>query len=110
MASLASKVIKVPSENIGMFKLPGEACTVNAQSVFTLHLNATAELLNTYFRPYADPVPAEALGVIELQNTTGDLDLTAGQSMNSIDNGTAEWGKTNVETQPQGDSSSAPAA
>ncbi len=110
MASLASKVIKVPSENIGMFKLPGEACTVNAQSVFTLHLDATAELLNTYFRPYADPVPASALGVIELQNTTGDLDLTAGQSMNSIDDGTAQWGKTNVETQPQGDSSSAPAA
>ena len=110
MGSLASKVVKVPSANISMFKVPGEACSVKGQSVFTAHLEATATLLNTYFRPYSEAVPASSLGVIELQNTTGDLDLTAGQSMDSIDSGTAEWGKTNIAAAAADSSSAASGA
>ena len=111
MGSLATKVVKVPSENIVMFKVPGEACTVGSQSVFTVHLEATANILNSYFRPYSDPVPAAELGLIELQNTVPDVDGGTGQTMDSIDSGTAQWGQGNVDPNAAaGDGSSAPAA
>ena len=110
MCSLASKVIKVPSEDILMFTVPGEACTVNGQSVYTVHLEATADILNEYFRPYSDPVSADQLGLIELQNTVSSVNDGTGQSMDSIDNGTAEWGQGNIESEPEESSSSAPAA
>ena len=93
-----------------MFTVPGEACTVNGQSVYTVHLEATADILNEYFRPYSDPVSADQLGLIELQNTVSSVNDGTGQSMDSIDNGTAEWGQGNIESEPEESSSSAPAA
>ncbi|HIV87927.1 MAG TPA: LCP family protein [Candidatus Pygmaiobacter gallistercoris] len=110
MYSLANKVVKVPSENILMFTMPGEGCTVNKQSVFSTHLEATAEILNEYFRPYSDPVSADQLGLIELQNTVSSVNDGTGQSMDSIDDGTAQWGQGNIPDEPETSSSSAPAA
>ena len=110
MCSLAGKVLKVESEDILMFTMPGEACTVNGQSVYTAHLEATAEILNEHFRPYSDPVSASELGLIELQNTVSSVNDGTGQSMESIDNGTAQWGQGNIQSEPAQSSSSAPAA
>lgn len=110
MCSLAGKVLKVESEDILMFTMPGEACTVNGQSVYTAHLEATAEILNEHFRPYSDPVSASELGLIELQNTVSSVNDGTGQSMESIDNGTAQWGQGNIQSEPEQSSSSAPAA
>lgn len=55
--------------NINIHLLPGEATMNDDQSVYSLHKQKVADLLNTYFRPYTDPVPSEKLKVIELQNT-----------------------------------------
>lgn len=97
MCSLAGKVIEVESADIVMFKLPGEPCSVNGQSVYTAHREASATILNSYFRPYSDPVPADQLGLIELQNTISSLDSGTGQTMDSIDSGAAQWGQGNVD-------------
>ena len=40
-----------------------------------------ADLLNEYFRPFSDPVPAEELNILEIANTTDyydDNDTTVG--------------------------------
>lgn len=95
MGALATKVRSVPSENIIMMKLPCEGATYNGLSVVSAHLDETAEMLNTYFRPYSDPVPASELKIIELKNTGASSGTV--QSMDSIDNGTAEWGKDSVQ-------------
>ena len=93
-----------------MFTMPGEACTVNGQSVYTAHLEATAEILNQNFRPYSDPVSADQLGLIELQNTVSSVNDGTGQSMDSIDDGTAQWGQGNIQSETGDSVSSAPAA
>ena len=78
--------------------------------MFSTHLEATAEILNEYFRPYSDPVSADQLGLIELQNTVSSVNDGTGQSMDSIDDGTAQWGQGNIPDEPETSSSSAPAA
>ena len=49
----------------------------NSAGLMRINLGYTkaelADILNTYMRPYTDAVPAEELGVIELQNTTSVL-------------------------------------
>ncbi|MEG0803665.1 MAG: hypothetical protein RSF90_01780, partial [Pygmaiobacter sp.] len=90
------KVRGVPSENILMFKLPCEACRWNGLSLVSVHRDATAEMLNTYFRPYSEPVPSDMLTMVELANTVPDSGTI--QSMDAIDSGTAEWGKDSVTT------------
>lgn len=99
MGALAIKVRGVPSENILMMKMPCEATNYNGLSVVSAHLEETATMLNSYFRPYSEAVPAGELGLIELANTTTDSGTT--QSMDAIDNGTAEWGKDSVTAQSE---------
>lgn len=108
MCALAAKVRNVPSENIVMMTMPCEPTNYNGLSVVSCHLEETAEMLNTYFRPYSDPVSAAELALIELANTTGASGTA--QSMDSIDNGTAQWGQGNVSAQTEQVASTPPAA
>lgn len=57
-------------DKIQIHLIPGEATvTSNGQSVYTVHKLEFANMLNSYFRPYSDAVPADSLKVVELQKT-----------------------------------------
>lgn len=105
MGALALKVRGVPSEAITMMTMPCEPTNYNGLSVVSVHKEATAEMLNTYFRPYSDPVPADQLTCIEIANTTSASGTV--QSMDTIDSGTAAWGKDSVTAQSEAAVSSA---
>ena len=53
---------------------------------------------------------ADQLGLIELQNTVSSVNDGTGQSMDSIDDGTAQWGQGNIQSETGDSVSSAPAA
>lgn len=94
MCALAFKVRGVSSDAITMMTLPCEPTNYNGLSVVSVHKEEAAQMLNTYFRPYSDPVSADELGCIEIANTTQSSGTV--QSMDSIDSGTAVWGEDSV--------------
>ena len=56
---------------ISVVSVPGTGLYTNEtkigkQAVYSVDKQRTAELLNQYFRPYEEAVPAESLGIIEL--------------------------------------------
>lgn len=58
------KVIKgMDMSNISIMTVPGDAAMNKGQSVYSVYPNRTAKMLNDYFRPYSDPVPAEQLQI-----------------------------------------------
>lgn len=61
MTSLAMSLMKIDATRIYIAKALGGSMMVNDQSVFVVNPDRTAELLNNYFRPYGDPVPAGSL-------------------------------------------------
>ncbi len=61
--------MNVDLENVTMFILPGEGVMYEKQAVWGVHLNESADMLNEYFRPYSDDVPAEKLGIVEIVHT-----------------------------------------
>lgn len=64
------KISGMDFSNFSIMSLPGEAGTYYSpdgeQSVYEIDPNATAEMLNTYFRPYSNPVPVENLQIESL--------------------------------------------
>ncbi len=75
-------------QNIDIHMLPGEATLNGNQSVYSLHKDKTAELLNSYFRPHSDIVTADNLKIIELKNKNGNYDNTT-VTFNDIINNTS---------------------
>ncbi len=77
---LASDFLELEPANIVIAKLPGEGFSEyfpqaeSTLSYYSAHLEPTDQILNDYFRFYSDPIPAEELGLIEYQKTTGWLD------------------------------------
>lgn len=72
-----SLVTNIDMDKISMFMIPGEGVShtdaanpTGKYDVYSIHKDATAELLNEHFRKYGDPVSADELGIIELKNTT----------------------------------------
>ncbi len=71
MGSIAMSAMNVPPENIIIATLPGEGFNEyfdivgQTSAYFSAHYSPTYQILNDYFRPYSDPVPAEELGIIE---------------------------------------------
>ena len=77
IAGLANTLLKskdFSSDSVTAIRIPGEPAMVRGQSVFSVHLDALADTLNTYMRPYSEPCSVSDLGAIELQNTTSILD------------------------------------
>ncbi len=74
LAALAMRARGFTAESVTVVRVPGEPAEVRGQSVFSLHEQALADVLNAHMRPYADPVGVDGLDVIEVQNTTGILD------------------------------------
>ncbi|MDR0917845.1 MAG: LCP family protein [Oscillospiraceae bacterium] len=76
LIKLAKVFIKVDMENVQCFMLPGEAVwerdiayentNYYNYSVYSIHKEDTANLLNMHFRPFQNPVPAENLSIFEI--------------------------------------------
>ncbi len=67
-AALAIKLLSVPSENILLAKLPVADATepYNGESILVAHPEASADLLNEYFRHEDNLVPVEELAIAQL--------------------------------------------
>ncbi len=79
--TLAPQVLKLDTANMSFHMVPGEGAYANNLSVWGVHKQVLADLLNEYFRPFSDPVPAEELNILEIANTTDyydDNDTTVG--------------------------------
>jgi len=74
MLEIGLKVLKLDSDKISFHLVPGEACYANGFSVWSVHKDELAAILNDYFRPFSDPIPAEDLNVIEVQHTIDHFD------------------------------------
>lgn len=74
--------VNIKMEDMRIFMVPGEAAWYKSTSdgrnysVWSVHLDSTAEMLNTYFRPYQKDVSAENLRLIELANTIDSYEDT----------------------------------
>ena len=65
----------IEMDDISFHMVPGEGCYAsNGQSVWSVHLEPLLEILNGYFRPYEEPLTAEDLNLVELQNSTDIYD------------------------------------
>lgn len=74
MLDIGLKVLKLDSEKISFYLVPGESCYANGRSVWSVHKDLLADILNEHFRPFSDDVPAGELNVIEVQNTVDYYD------------------------------------
>ncbi len=69
LISLASTFMQMDSSKIGFARCPGGSITRYSditnknESCYGTNVENLATLLNNYYRPYADPVPASALGL-----------------------------------------------
>lgn len=77
MLGYYKELVKLDMSQIRFHTLPVIGAAYGSYSVVSIKKYPAADLLNEYFRPYSDPVPAEKLGVIEL-NT--NYDYTPGAS------------------------------
>ena len=71
MLSLATTAKDLKKENIVFHSPPGHYLRARTESgarqdVFGMNKQATADMLNEYFRPYSGAVPAEKLGIIQI--------------------------------------------
>ena len=86
LLALANTAMNLEADEIGFVRAPGgpitrtDTVTGAAQSCYGINQTNMAELLNNYFRPYSDPVPAEELGLPVLT----DADFTLGQNYEDI--------------------------
>ncbi|WMJ22833.1 LCP family protein [Paludicola sp. MB14-C6] len=67
LLDLYDKVMDGAKDNIKFHDMPIKSAQLNGLSMISLKKAETADLLNTYFRPHENPVPAEKLGIIELK-------------------------------------------
>jgi len=86
MLSFANTVMNIDGANIGFARCPGgpisRVNTVDGskESNYGINVEHLATLLNNYFRPYADPVPASSLKLPVI----ADEDFTLGQINDDI--------------------------
>ena len=76
MAEYASRVYDIDTANISLYMLPGEGTMHNGQSVWSIHKEPAASLLNAHFRDEGKAVDASQLPVTELANTMDYFDNT----------------------------------
>lgn len=69
MLKLSDLIFDIDMENIRIHILPGEGTMHNEQSIWAIHVDEAAELLNEYFRPYSDDVSVIDLSMIRIINT-----------------------------------------
>jgi len=95
----AKLAFSINLDSINMFLVPGEGVTYKGQSVWSMHYYETADMLNKYFRPYTDDVPAEELGIVEIAHTGEYYEDTQDDLQDLLD-GTKPGEKKNDSSEP----------
>lgn len=72
--TLAPRVLSLDTSSMSFHMVPGEGTMAGSYSVWSVHKQVLADLLNQYFRPFSDPVPVEELNIQEIANTTDYYD------------------------------------
>ena len=72
--TLAPRVLSLDTSSMAFHMVPGEGTMAGSYSVWSVHKQVLADLLNQYFRPFSDPVPVEELNIQEIANTTDYYD------------------------------------
>lgn len=75
MIELASASSKVKFKKINIHLLPGEMCEYNGETVYSAHIDDTAELLNKSFRIKGGEISADNLGAKEIVNSGVNYNL-----------------------------------
>lgn len=81
LSSLADFASKVEMEDVSVYMVPGEGANYNGYSVWSIHHDATVDLMNTHFRPYQ--VSVNVLPIYELSNISTWYDNEKG-NLNDI--------------------------
>ncbi len=99
LVSLASMIKGLKKENIVFHTPPGSYVqkykTPNGKSLdfYGMNKQATADMLNEFFRPHADPIPAEELDIVQLSDKItikdSEKDLTQTGAEKKEDTGSA---------------------
>lgn len=97
IVTIGSKVLELSSENIVFTMVPGESTYVNTnaygnQSVYSVHLEPLAEIVNRYFRYDMDPITSSDLGIPEISNTINNYDDAGGTVDEITGNDSSEGG------------------
>lgn len=86
--SMVELVMGIEMEDISFHMVPGEGCTApNGQSVWSVHIDPLLEIINESFRPYEEPLTADDLNLVELQNTTDIYDNNTSTVGDLLDSG-----------------------
>ena len=96
MANFAKLFASIDMANIRIHMIPGQATTINSQSVYAIHADETAKLLNEYFRPYSDDVGVEKLKINRVIHT-GDWYENTDDTFNELIDG-VKPGQKNVDS------------
>ena len=82
----AQKVSKINLEDMEMYMVPGvSARSAEGLSIWSVHKQEIADLLNEKFRPYTDDVPASKLKCIEVSNRYSYYDANGNTAQDIID-------------------------
>lgn len=74
-AAYALSAKGLDKKNIHIFGLPGQACSYNGVSYYSIHRDDYADMFNKYFNPYGDPITVDSVNC-------PDLYLMAGHTKN----------------------------
>lgn len=85
----AKEIKSIPLASMKIFGVPGQGCTYNSLSYYSIHKADYVKIFNTYFNPYGDPITVNGIKVKELhviagQPTTGSLLESEGGSIADI--------------------------
>lgn len=102
MSILADFAGDMDLDDVTVQMVPGEANTYNGYSVWSIHKEATIDVLNKYFRPYQVELGYDDLPIVEIVESdyhTTDIYDQNQDTLEEIDNG-AKPGESKKPTEP----------
>lgn len=67
----ALEVKKLDIKNISIFGLPGQACTYNGISYYSIHKDDYVAMFNKSFNPYGEPISEAGINIPEIYSLAG---------------------------------------
>jgi len=75
--SLVQEVLKMNTDNMSFYTMPGQLGMRNGQSIWLVHKDTAADIMNENFREYTDPVPYNELLCDGVTNGYDQFGLTS---------------------------------
>ena len=69
--SFALEAMKLDTENIHIFGMPGQACYYEGISYYSIHRDDYIEIFNKYFNPFEEPITEEDVPCAEIYKMAG---------------------------------------